>query len=119
MSGNEDTVGASVSWLASNGLNVTLAAGAAEDDNPAVARKKFGYAKVGYIVGKHAVSVDYGRGDDFALAGDKADTFGIGYVYTPQTWLELYAGAKQHRLDRPSSDFDNVTFFMVGSRLKF
>ncbi len=119
LAGNEDALGASVSWLAPYGLNLTLAGGTSEDDNPAVSKKKFAYAKVGYIVGKHAVSVDYGRGDDFAVAGDQADTFGLGYVYTPQKWLELYAGVKQHQLDRPGSSFDNVSFVTVGSRLKF
>ena len=112
-------MGGSVSWLASNGLNLTLAAGTSEDDNPTVAKKKFAYGKVGYITGKHAVSIDYGRGDDFAVAGDEASSFGVGYVYTAQKWMELYAGAKQHKLDRPGSNFDNVTFVTVGTRLKF
>lgn len=118
-SGNEDTVGGSLSWLAANGFNVTVAAGQSEDDNPAVAKKKYGYGKLGYINGKHAVSVDYGRGEDFAVAGDEADSFGVGYVYAAQKWIEFYAGAKQHKLDRAGSNFDNITFVTVGTRLKF
>jgi predicted porin len=119
VAGNEDTVGGSVSWLAANGFTATLAAGQSEDDNPAQPKKKYGYGKLGYISGKHAVSVDYGRGEDFAVAGDEADSFGIGYVYAAHKWVEFYGGAKQHKLDRAGSNFDNVTFVTVGTRLKF
>lgn len=116
---NEDTTGGSVSWLHDSGFNLTLAGGQSEDDNPAAPRKKFAYAKAGYITGKHAVSVDFGRGDDFAAAGDQADAYGIGYIYTAAKWLDLYAGAKQHKLERPGSDFDKITFVSAGMRLKF
>lgn len=119
VAGNEDTVGGSVSWLAANGFNATLAVGQSEDDNPAQPKKKYGYGKLGYITGKHAVSIDYGRGEDFAVAGDEADSFGVGYVYSAAKWIEFYGGAKQHKLDRAGSNFDNVTFVTVGTRLKF
>ncbi|MBL8323523.1 MAG: porin [Rubrivivax sp.] len=118
-SGNEDTLGGSLSWRAANGFNVTLALGVSEDDNPALVRKEFGYLKLGYIVGNHAVSVDVGRGQDFALAGDRADVVGVGYNYTAAKWLDLYAGAKQHKLDRAGTAFDAVNFVMAGMRLKF
>jgi hypothetical protein len=117
--GNEDTTGGSVSWLAPNGFNVTLALGTSEDDSPGSTSRDFAYGKVGYITGKHAVSVDYGRGDDFALAGDQSENYGVGYVYSAQKWLELYAGAKQHKLDRAGSDFDEISFITAGVRLKF
>lgn len=119
VSGNEDTVGGSVSWLHASGLNLTLAVGMSEDDNPALPRKEFGYAKVGYLFGKHAVALDYGRGRDFALAGERADVYGVGYTYAAAKWLDLNGGAKLHRLDRPGSDFDNITFVTAGMRLKF
>jgi len=119
LAGNEDTVGGSVSYLANNGLNVTLAVGRSDDDNPATVRKQYAYGKLGYISGKHAVAVDYGRGEDFALAGDSSKYIGVGYVYTAAKWLDLYSGAKQHKLDRTGSNFDNITFVSAGMRLKF
>jgi predicted porin len=119
VAGSEDTLGASVSWLAANGINLTLAGATSEDDNPASTRKKFGYAKLGYTVGKHAVAVDYGRGTGFAAAGDRGETYGIGYVYAAQKWMDLYTGAKQHRLDRPGSNFHDISFVSGGIRLKF
>lgn len=117
--GNEDTAGGSISWLAPNGFNLTLALGTSESDNPASVRKDFAYGKLGYITGKHAVSVDFGRGDDFALAGDQSRNYGVAYVYAAQTWMDFYAGAKRHELDRAGSQFGEVTFITTGVRLKF
>lgn len=117
--GNEDTAGGSASLLVSNGLNLTIGAASSRDDSPAALRKKFGYAKVGYTSGRHSVSVDYGRGEDFALDGDRSESNGLGYVYAPEKWLDLYAGIKQHKLDRESARFDTVSFAMAGMRLKF
>lgn len=119
VAGNEDTFGGSASYLAGNGVNVTLAAGASEDDNPASPRKKYAYGKLGYITGKHAVSVDYGRGQDFAVAGDRSKAFGLGYVYAAEKWLDLYGGVKQHQLDRAAATFDDIRFVTAGLRLKF
>lgn len=118
-SGDDETVGGSASWLHDSGINLTLAASSNDDDDPASPRRKFAYAKLGYKTGKHAVSVDHGRGSDFALAGDDADAYGVGYVYAAQKWLDLYAGAKLHRLDRRGVDFDNVRFLTTGARLRF
>ena len=39
-------------------------------------------------------------GDDFAAVGDEAKMYGIGYVWNPVRWLELYAAYKMHELDR-------------------
>jgi predicted porin len=117
--GDEDTFGGSISWLAGNGFNVTLAYANRENDNALDPKKKYAYAKLGYKAGLHAVSVDYGRGRDFGVSGRDSDVFGIGYVYTPKSWIELYAGAKQHSLDQPGVGFDDVSFLMVGTRIKF
>jgi predicted porin len=117
--GNEDTVGASFSWLHGSGFNLTLGYANLDDDNPATDKRKFSYAKAGYLSGKHAVSVDYGRGKNFGINGDDADVIGIGYVYTAQKWLELYAGYKQHSLDRTGANFDDIRFLIAGTRIKF
>lgn len=117
--GNEDTVGGSVSFLANNGLNLTVAAGQSENDDPASRKKKYGYVKAGYTTGKHSFSVDYGRGEDFAAADDRSKSYGFGYVYAAQKWLDLYAGVKQHQLDRTNASFDDISFVTAGVRLKF
>jgi len=98
--GADEIIGGSISWLHASGFNLTL--GRTDRDDPAAGRDKtFSYVKLGYKTGAHAVSVDWGRGEDQAAAGDESDFFGIGYVYTPVAWAELYALVKQHQLDRP------------------
>jgi predicted porin len=119
VAGNEDTAGGSASLLLSNGLNFTVGAASSQDDSPASVRKKYGYAKVGYTNGRHSVSIDYGRGEDFALNGDRSEAYGLGYVYAPEKWLDLYAGIKQHKLDRVAESYDKVSFVTAGMRLKF
>lgn len=119
VAGNEDTVGGSVSFLANNGLNFTAAAGTSEDDDPASLKRKYGYVKAGYTFDKHAFSVDYGRGEDFAVEDDRSKAFGLGYVYAAQKWLDVYAGIKQHQLDRVGASYDDISFVTAGLRLKF
>lgn len=117
--GDEDTVGGSVSWLAPGGFNLSLALGTSDDETPRRPRRIFAYGKLGYLRGAHAVSADYAEGRDFNLAGDRSRAVGIGYVYTAASWLELYAGAKRHALDRPGADFRPIDFIVVGTRLRF
>ena len=98
--GNDETIGGSISWLHGSGVNVTLGLTNRVLDGAVTGDKKFRYTKVGYKAGKHAVSVDFGRAENQLAAGDTSDFYGIGYVYTPAAWLELYAALKQHTLDR-------------------
>lgn len=117
--GDDQVTGGSISWLHGSGFNVTAGLTNRELDGAATGDKKFSYLKLGYKAGKHAVSVDFGRGEDQALAGDEADVYGVGYVYTPAPWIDLYAALKQHTLDRSVGSFENVNILMVGSRVKF
>ena len=113
---DDETFGGSVSWLHDSGFNLTFSH--TSRDLPG-RTGKFTYLKGGYKTGKHAVSVDYGMGDDQAASGDEASVFGIGYVFTPIAWAELFALYKVHSLDRPGVSLDDITVFMVGSRVKF
>jgi len=110
------TVGGSVSWLHDSGLNLTFAH--TTRDLPG-REGKFSYLKAGYKFGQHAVSIDYGMGDDQAAAGDEAKVYGIGYVFTPLAWAEIFALYKLHSIDRPGVSLEDINFFMVGSRIKF
>ena len=105
-------------WLHASGFSATL--GRTDRDDPVAGRdKEFSYLKLGYKVGKHAVSLDFGRGEDQAAAADESDFFGVGYVYTPMAWADIYGLLKQHQLDRPGASFDDISVLMVGTRLKF
>jgi predicted porin len=116
--GTEDEViGGSLSWLHGSGFNVTVAY--SEREASADRESTFMYAKVGYKFGRHAVSLDWGNGEDLAATDVESDVIGIGYVWNPVAWAELYAAAKRHSLDAPGVDTDDINVVMVGTRLRF
>ena len=117
--GDESTLGFSVSYLFSSGLNGTLAYATRGTDAPGSEDQTITYLKLGYKTGPHAMSFDYGIANDFDAAGDDSTAFGVAYVYKAAKWLELYAGGKVHSLDRAGTDVDDITILAVGSRLKF
>lgn len=121
--GTVETLGGSASLLLANGLNFTVLYAQREDDGGLDADTVWG--KVGYKEGRHAVSVDMGQTSDL-LGGSAFDSeskvYGVGYTYTPVSWMELYAGVKQHQLDASLanvSDPDDITTAIAGTRLKF
>jgi len=118
----DEYMGGSVSWLHGSGINLT--ASYSNRDNPAAAGatvrdSTFTYVKVGYKFGQHAIAVDYGMGDDFIAVGDEATMYGIGYVWNPIRWLELYAAYKIHSVDRTAGSLEDVTIGTVGTRIRF
>src|SRR5687768_8334726 len=113
---DDEVLGGSVSWLHPSGFNLTFTH--TSRDLPG-GEGKFNYLKGGYKFGQHAVSVDYGMGDDQAAAGDEAKVYGIGYVFTPIAWAEVFALYKIHSLDRSGPALEDITFAMVGTRVKF
>jgi hypothetical protein len=115
----DETLGGSISLLTGFGLNLT--ASYTTRDNPVIPARdsKFTYFKVGWKAGPHAIAVDYAIGDDFAAAGDEATMWGIGYVWNPIRWLELYAAYKIHELDRTGVSFEEVKIGTIGTRVRF
>jgi hypothetical protein len=91
-----------------------------KEDLSATQEGKFNYVKFGHKTGKHAIGVGFGKGEDQSAVGDEAESVGVGYVYKPVKWAEIYAGAKVLSLDRASGiSVEDVTVITVGSRLKF
>ena len=118
-SSEDEVVGGSVSWLHGSGLNLTLSH-SQRDFRATGDEGKFTYAKVGYKFGRHAVALDWGKGEDQAAGiGVEGDMIGVGYVYSPVAWAELYAAAKRHGAEAAGIDADDLTIFMVGSRIRF
>ncbi|MCP1676687.1 hypothetical protein J2T57_003858 [Natronocella acetinitrilica] len=115
--GSVETVGGSVSFLHDTGFNVTLAYAQIEDDNELDADNT--YIKIGYTTGVHSVALDYGVTSDLGAEGD-SEWFGLGYVWRPIGWAELYAGAKIHSHDDVGDQsFDDITMVTTGTRLRF
>lgn len=117
--GNNITTGGSFSFLANSGVNLTLAYSIETDQDPANPDSKYGMAKLGYIRGKHAVSVSYMQNNDRAQLDDESSVVTLGYVHTFSEKLDLYAGYKVHSLKRSGADFDDVGVGLIGARYKF
>ena len=113
---DDEVIGGSVSWLHPSGFNLTFSHTSRDFANR---DRTFSYVKGGYKGGRHAFSVDYGMGDDQAASGDEANVFGVGYVFTPIAWAELFALYKVHSLDRSGVSLEDITIFMAGTRVKF
>jgi hypothetical protein len=116
--------GGSLSWLHTSGFNLT--GSWSERTNPvappggvAARDSTFMYIKAGYKFGQHAIAADYATGEDFAATGDEAKMWGIGYVWNPLRFLELYAAYKIHSLDRTAGSLEDVKITHLGTRVRF
>ena len=118
----DEYIGASVSWLHGSGFNLT--GSWSSRDNPAVAGatvrdSTWMYLKAGFKRGQHAFAIDWGMGEDFVAVGDEATVYGIGYVWNPVRWLELYAAYKVHSLDRTAGSLEDIKIGTLGTRVRF
>ncbi|HSA68420.1 MAG TPA: porin [Burkholderiales bacterium] len=121
---HNETIGGSVSWLHTSGLNVTFAY--TESKTPNVAPSVTGthmWTKVGYKWGQHAIAVSYGLMDDQFADGDEGDAIGIGYVWTPIRWAEFYVGLHQYTLDArvggATVSAEDIQVAAIGTRIRF
>ena len=122
----DETIGGSVSWLHGSGLNLTYSY-SNRDQNRTAAQlaasgtleSTYNYFKVGFKRGQHAIAVDYAMGDDFSAEGDEAKMYGIGYVWSPARWLELYAAYKVHQLDVAAGSLEDIKIGTIGTRVRF
>ena len=118
--------GGSISYLFSQGTNITFHYAERDLDSPAAGRDDpttWG-AKLGHKWGNHAVSLDYSSAQDFAVNDRDTDTFGLAWVYTlPKPKIELYALYRNWDLDAETGlaggDPEDIDIVMVGSRIKF
>jgi len=123
--GNDnEVVGGSVSWLLPMGLNFTL--GYTEKDIGQNATTlvdvdgEWTYAKVGFKTGKHAVAVEFSKGEDQGnIQGREAELVGLAYVYKPVAWAELFAGYRQYSLDQPGNTYEDIDLVAAGVYFKF
>ena len=120
-----ETIGGSISWLSAFGLSLTAAytqadgfTSAAKGDTFA-GESTFWYGKVGFKFGQHAIAVHYGMHEDHAAAGDEGKSMGVGYVWNPIRWAEIYAAYHLFQLDRAAVSPEDVTVVALGTRIRF
>jgi len=119
---DRETIGFGVAWLHTSGFNLALnwtevdgISGSATDGRKGTTT----WMKVGYKFGTHAIGLDYALYEDNGAAGDEGDSIGLGYVWNPVRWAELYAGYHLFTLDRPGVSLDDITVFAIGTRVRF
>ncbi|GGO81871.1 hypothetical protein GCM10011348_21880 [Marinobacterium nitratireducens] len=115
----EETYGGSVSWLSSNGFNVSLTATRKVDDDESNPDADYRSVKIGYKKGRHAVAAIYGQGSDQGKEGDDATYAGVGYLYGAAKWLQLYGAYTVQSLDRDGRDYDDINIAYAGVRIGF
>ncbi len=118
----KNTIG-SVAYL-KNGVSVLYGFTRLKSDGDTLAGVKakssnWDYVKLGYEFGKSFAVIDMGGARDEAQAGDRGKEMGLGYMYTPAKWLNLYAAYKVFSLDRPGTSFNEIKVYFAGMRVEF
>jgi outer membrane murein-binding lipoprotein Lpp len=114
----------SVSVLLPMGLNFTAAAGTRDvkggGDDPVFYYGKLGYKFDAIDFGGTAVSIDYTMAEDIDVDGDEFTSYGAFLVQDfDKIGTEFYIGFRNHELDRPGENFDDVFAVLTGARVKF
>jgi len=119
----DSQINGSVSVRHSSGFNVTAAAGQ-RDLETGPQDPFFWYTKVGYVwgggIGNTAFAIDYAEAEDVAQVNDEFTAYGAFLVQKiDKISTELYLGVRNHELDRPGSNFDDIVAVLAGARIKF
>lgn len=114
---DNETIGGSIGWLHTSGLNVSF--NYTQSDVSATRDATYYFTKVGYKFGQHAISLAYSLNEDQAAVGDETKGWGLGYVWSPTGWAEIYAGYHLFTLDRATGSANDITVAQIGSRIRF
>lgn len=119
----KDVLG-SVAYLWPNGLSVLYGFTRLKTDGDAAAgvqgkTSDYDYVKLAFAIGRSTAVIDTARARDEAQTGDRGKELGVGYMYTPLKWLNLYTAYKVFRLDRPGTQFNDIKVFFAGMRVEF
>jgi len=116
---HNETIGGSISWLHTSGLNLTYNYTSAQLTVSPSRDATYHFMKVGYKTGQHAFSVAYAMGDDQPAAGVEATAIALGYTWTPIRWAEIYAGYIIYSVDVAGGSLNDITAANIGSRIRF
>ena len=113
-----DITGLSASLMLSGGLNFTVAYSQNEDSVDASKDREATFFKVGYKMGMHAVSVDFGQGEGDGSGSTEGDTAGLTYAVFPHKGVEMFATVRTLDSDGVANS-QSVDILAFGSRIKF
>ena len=78
------------------------------------------YIKLAHSWGNNAIGVDFNQTDDLAAVNDEYTGWGVGFVHNiPGPKVQLFAGYRNHDLDRPGTSVEDIDEFNVGARVRF
>jgi predicted porin len=109
----------SISFLHNSGLNLTFSHGMRDFDGGGRDDAKNYYGKLGYQIGKWALSVDYTYSENVAQDDDEAKSVGAAAVWNVWDSVQFYGSYRWHELDRDNVSTDDVNAVMIGGRVKF
>ena len=109
----------SISFLHNSGLNLTFSHGMRDFDGGGRDDAKNYYVKLGYQIGKWALSVDYTYSENVAQDDDEAKSVGASAVWNVWDSVQFYGSYRWHELDRDNVSTDDVNAVMIGGRVKF
>ncbi|MGD9108324.1 MAG: hypothetical protein PVI75_04055 [Gammaproteobacteria bacterium] len=115
----------SLSILLYNGLNGTVAGGRLYSKLANRKGANYYYGKLGYQhkfipSGKTAISIDYGKYDDFAQNDDVGKVYDADIVQDIVDWnLAVYAGYRRFMLHRVNTAFKAINAVIAGAIFKF
>lgn len=116
------TIGGSAAWLHTSGFNVAGSWGERETGGTAATNRDVTHtsAAVGYKWGAHAVALKWEMTEDLFAAGVEVTGIGLGYVWTPIRWAEIYAGYIVFQPDGGAiAGAEDIKVGMIGSRIRF
>lgn len=122
---SNDQINGSISALHQSGFNLTFGSGSRDIPGTTTQDPFFYYVKAGYMfdpfsVGKTAIIVDYAESEDITNIDDEFTTLGIFVVQNiDRLGTQIYAGFRNHQLDRPGVSVDDINVGVVGARVKF
>jgi hypothetical protein len=118
-----ETTGGSLSVLLAGGLNFTVGITNKEFDpgtpGDVTTESDYTYFKIGQKMGKHAVSLDFGKGEDQGGVGNEGEHIGVQWVWSPVGWADIYGSYGTNSLDVTGASFDDINILFVGSNIKF
>ena len=126
--GIDGRYGGSLSYLFSQGTNVTFAYAINENEVAGADDESNWNIKIGHKWGPHAVAAQYGITDDLGLSGNEDTGYSVGYVYSmKKVNTELYASYMHQELDLDAGQnpgllgvsVEDIDLFVVGARVKF
>jgi hypothetical protein len=126
--GVDGRYGGSVSYLFSQGTNLSFTYAVSEPEALGAVDQSNWYLKLGHKWGAHAVGVSYGVTDDLGLVGNEDSGFGVGYSYQmPKVNTQLYAAYLHQELDVDAArnpgltgvSVEDIDVFLVGARVQF